>query len=383
MRKRQSLIICMAAMPAALALGQTVSFPGAVGFGNAATGGRGGSIYVVTNLNSSGAGSFEDAVSQPNRIIVFAVSGYVDMSAAISCASNLTILGQTAPGQGIAFEGHEISFTDSTNCIIQYLRAREGSTDTSAKASINLGDSSNMILDHVDAEFSQYDNIDAVGSNSAADNITLQNSIVADGIKAQQFNMHTEGTNTTYLNNIFANSEGRSVLAKANSQFVNNVVYDYGYAYTTGNSAGVFSYDILNNYFIAGQSTNDTADAFYQLDANQSAYSSGNLLDGNKDGVLNGSPVAATTGDQDAMLTLTSEWSPTTQYLPTLSATAAYNFDVAHAGALYPNGDGTFSRDQVDAQIVSQVQSLGTSGTVMNEQDDDGLANDGFGTITS
>src|SRR5580700_615557 len=110
----------LATLPSVRTYGQLAAFPGAQGFGAAATGGRSGSIYVVTNLNSSGAGSFEDAVSQSNRIIVFAVGGDVQMSAAISCASNLTILGQTAPGEGIAFLGHEVSFTDSTNCIIQY-----------------------------------------------------------------------------------------------------------------------------------------------------------------------------------------------------------------------------------------------------------------------
>jgi autotransporter-associated beta strand protein len=377
MRKKYPLVICMAAMPAALALGQTVSFPGAVGFGDTATGGRGGSIYVVTNLNSSGAGSFEDAVSESNRIIVFAVGGDVQMSAAISCASNLTILGQTAPGEGIAFLGHEVSFNDSSNCIIQYIRAREGSTDTSAKASINLGGTSDMILDHVDAEFSQYDNIDAVGSPTTTNNITLQNSLIADPIKAQVFNMHTEGSNTTYENNIFANAEGRSVLAKSNTQFVNNVIYDYGYAYTTGNSGGVYSYDLLDNYFVAGQSTTSPGDAWYQLDSNQSAYSSGNLLDTNKNGVLDGS--ATTPGGVN---TLTSEWSPTTQYLPTLSATAAYAFDLAHAGDLYSNGNGTFSRDDVDTQIASQVASYGTSGTILNEPDDDGISgNGGLGSL--
>jgi autotransporter-associated beta strand protein len=363
--------------------GQLAAFPGAQGFGGNATGGRGGSIYVVTNNNSSGTGSFEDAVSQPNRIIVFAIGGYVNMPAAISCASNLTILGQTAPGQGIAFEGAEISFNNASNDIVQYIRAREGSNDPNEKASINLGGTSNMILDHIDAEFSQYDNIDAVGSPTTTNNITLQNSLIADPIKAQQFNMHTEGNNTTYLNNIFANGEGRSVLAKSNSQFVNNVIYNYGYAYTTGSSSGVFTYDILNNNFIAGPSTNNTADAFYQLDNNQSAYSSGNVVDGNKNGVLDGTVTSATSGSQDTMNALTAEWSSSTQFLPTLGTSASYNFDIAHAGALYSNGNGTFSRDQVDSQIVSQVQSLGTSGSILNQQGDDGLSNDGFGTLVS
>ncbi len=265
MRKKYPFAICMAAMPAALALGQPLSFPGAVGFGDTTTGGRTGSVYVVTNLNDSGAGSFRDAVSQSNRIIVFAVGGYINLQSAVSGASNLTILGQTAPGQGIGFMGHEVSFSDESNDIIQYLRFREGSIDSSEKASLNLGDLNGGIVDHVSAEFSQYDNIDAVGANSAANNITFQNDLIADAIKAQQLGLHEEGNQTTYLNNIFANAHGRAPLAKSSDQYVNNVVYDYGYGYTTGDSSGTYKYDILNNYFIAGPSTTSPGDAFLSI----------------------------------------------------------------------------------------------------------------------
>ena len=287
--RKSHLIVCLAATPAAMALAGPLAFPGAVGFGDTTTAGRTGSVYVVTNLNDSGAGSFRDAVSQSNRIIVFAVGGYVTLQSAVSGASNLTILGQTAPGQGIGFMGFEVSFSDKSNVDLQYLRFREGSTDPSEKASLNLGDLNGGMIDHVSAEFSQYDNIDAVGANSAANNITYSNDLIADPIKAQQLNLHEEGNQTTYIDNLFANNHGRNPLAKSSDQYINNVSYNYGYAYTTGDSSGTFKYDIINNYFIAGPSTTSAGDAFYQLDSNQSAYSSGNLLDSNKNGVLDGS----------------------------------------------------------------------------------------------
>jgi autotransporter-associated beta strand protein len=359
--------ICLWSATAAHA--QLRSFGDAEGFGALTTGGRGGSLYVVTNLNDSGPGSFRDAVSQSNRIIVFAVGGYINLQSAISAKSNLTILGQTAPGQGIGLMGHELSFSDSSNDIVEYIRAREGSTDTSAKASINLGDTSNMILNHVDAEYSQYDNIDAVGTNGV-NNVTVQNSLLADPIKAQQFNMHTEGNNVTYANNLWVNAHNRSPLAKSNSQYINNVVYNYQAAYTTGDSSGSYSYDILNNYFIAGPSTTSAGDAWYQLDSNQKAYASGNLLDSNKNGTLDGS---ATT--PSGVVSLSSPWSPTTASLPLLSTAAAYSFDIAHAG-------DSLQRDSVDSQIISQVQSLGTQGSIYNTEKDTGLSNNGFGTIT-
>src|SRR5262245_38816123 len=76
------------------------AFPGAAGFGSNARGGRGGSVYIVTNLNDSGPGSFRDAVSQPNRYVVFAVGGVIRINSRIPVAPNLTIAGQTAPGEG-------------------------------------------------------------------------------------------------------------------------------------------------------------------------------------------------------------------------------------------------------------------------------------------
>ena len=108
-----------------------LAFPGAEGFGRFATGGRGGTIYHVTNLNDSGEGSLRDAVSKPGRIIVFDVSGVIKLKSALVFSSNLTVLGQTAPGEGIQVYGERVSFSGANNIIVRYMRFRMGVGGTS------------------------------------------------------------------------------------------------------------------------------------------------------------------------------------------------------------------------------------------------------------
>src|ERR1700748_1158859 len=130
-RGKQLLVSLSLLACSGYAQAQTLAFPGAYGFGANATGGRTGTVYHVTNLNDSGTGSFRDAVSASNRIVVFDVGGYISLSTAVSVSSNITIAGQTAPGGGIGFKGGEIGFSSSTNIICRYIRIRPGSETSS------------------------------------------------------------------------------------------------------------------------------------------------------------------------------------------------------------------------------------------------------------
>lgn len=361
-----ALPAAIAGLPAAAATpaAATLAFPGAVGFGATAAGGTGGTVYTVTNLNDSGTGSFRDAVSQSHRIIEFAVGGYIQLASPVSVSSYLTIEGQTAPGGGIGIMAREVSFDGATNDIVQDVRFRQGTLDPdSGKSGINLLDTSDMIFDHVSVEFGQWDDVDSVG----ATDITIQDSIIADPI-GQQFSAHTETGPYTWYQDVFANAHNRNPLAKANTQFINNVVYNYQGGYTAGNSSGHFSHDVIGNYFIAGPSTTSASDAWYQM-SNQSVYSSGNYLDGNKDGTLNG----AVLGVGGGATALSAPWSSSTAGIPAVSAAATYAQVVASAGAL--------PRDQVDSQVIGNVTSLGTAGTLWTSQTGTGLGNDGYGTI--
>lgn len=124
-----------------------LAFPGAEGFGRYATGGRGGEIYHVTNLNDSGTGSLRDAVSKPNRIIVFDVSGVINLKSRLVFKSNQTILGQTAPGEGIQVYGNGVSFSDANNIIVRYLRIRMGVNGDSGKDAAGVASGHDMIFD--------------------------------------------------------------------------------------------------------------------------------------------------------------------------------------------------------------------------------------------
>ena len=212
--------------------GPALAFPGAQGFGKKVTGGRAGAVYHVTNLNDSGAGSFRDAVSASNRIIVFDVGGYVQLVTAVSGKSNLTIAGQTAPGDGIGFRGGEISFASQSNIIIRHLRIRPGSDTASTEDdALSLYRAHDVIVDHTSLEFAPWDVIDGVSDdwqNYPVTDITFQDSMIADPT-GQQFGAHTESvqSNWSWYRNIFANSHNRNPLAKVNTVFVNNVLYNY------------------------------------------------------------------------------------------------------------------------------------------------------------
>ena len=254
--------------------GAAIAFPGAQGFGKKATGARNGVVYHVTNLNDSGAGSFRDAVSASNRFVVFDVGGYIQLVTAVSVKSNITIAGQTAPGGGIGFRGGEISFANQSNIIMRHVRIRPGSeTASTDDDALSLYKASNVMIDHSSFEFAPWNNIDAVSDDwqvSPMTDVTIQDSLIADPT-GQQFGAHTESVSSqmAWYRNIFASSHNRNPLAKVNTVFVNNLLYNDSAGYTTHTSTN-FKHDILNNYFVFGPASTGTDNTWYQIDQNQS-----------------------------------------------------------------------------------------------------------------
>ena len=179
--------LVIATMAAGEAVAAPLAFPGAEGFAATVTGGRKGQVYHVTTLADSGAGSFRDAVSQGNRIVVFDISGVIKPTDVIVVAGdNITLAGQSAPGDGITIYGRETSFSSRSNMIVRYLRFRQGMTDASgsAKKTVNITDGTNMIFDHVSIQWGRWDNFGITGTSST---VTLQNSIIGEGVPPQNF----------------------------------------------------------------------------------------------------------------------------------------------------------------------------------------------------
>jgi len=353
------------------------SFPGALGFGDSATGGRAGKVYHVTNLNDTGTGSFRDAVGGSDRIVVFDVAGWITLNSAVTLSGNLTIEGQTAPGGGIGIKSGKISCGAHSNIVMRYLRIVLGSeTASTGDVGFNLLNSHDVIVDHCSIEFAPYDDIDGVSTDwqtTPVTDITFQYTLIADPI-GQQFGAHSESVSSdwAWYYNAFVNSHNRNPLAKTNTVYVNNVNYDNQADYTT-NTSTKFSQDIVGNYFIVGPGS-ASADTWFQIDANQSIYASGNMKDGDKDGTLNGSATTVSWNSGTGTI-LTSPWSDVTKRNAVYSAATAYRLVTSQTGVLTYN--------QLDSFIWSKVGSLGKAGQIYTSQTQTGLSNNGYGTIAT
>ncbi|MDD3431622.1 MAG: Por secretion system protein, partial [Bacteroidales bacterium] len=274
-----------------------LAFPGAEGFGRFATGGRGGSIYHVTNLNDAGAGSLRDAVSQPNRIIVFDVSGVIRLQSTLVFSKNLTVLGQTAPGEGVQVYGDRVSFSGADNIIVRYLRLRMGVDGTSGKDAAGISNGKNMIFDHLSVLWGRDENFSVSWDSKGTEptNITIQNSIIGQGLQTHSCGglVQTNG-GVSLFRNLYIENKTRNPKVKGLNQFVNNVVYNWGNGgcYIMGDSEGPSWAHIENNYFINGPWEGATA-VFTRGNANFTFYGAGNFYDGNKNGQLDGSLMTA------------------------------------------------------------------------------------------
>ena len=254
---------------------QTSAFPGAYGGGMHATGGRGGKVLYVTSLADDGsAGTLRWALYQNYpRTILFKVSGTIALTRKISIKNgDLTVAGQSAPGDGICIRDHEITI-NADNVIMRYLRFRLGNRDLENESdAIGARQTRNVIIDHCSISWS----VDECASFYDNENFTLQWCIISESLNNAGHEKGSHGyggiwggKNASFHHNLLAHHNSRnprfngwkrsglkyqSTFDEERVDFRNNVVFNWGdNASYGGESAG--NYNIVANYFKAGPAT--------------------------------------------------------------------------------------------------------------------------------
>ena len=367
--KRVIFIVLMILLSLGL-YGQQLAFPGAEGFGRFTTGGRGGTVYHVTNLNDSGAGSFRDAVSQSNRIVVFDVGGIIRIGERIVIKKNVTIAGQTAPGGGITIYGNGIALNgDSGNNIIRYIRVRMGKNGDTKKDAVAISDGSNYMFDHVSISWGIDGTLDvnATGTDLIIEYLSFQECIVSQGINI--INHSTGGLmqptgKWSVIRSLYIDNKTRNPKARFDHEFINSVLYNWASnGYIMGDTVNAVSEcNLIGNYFIYGPSSS-SGSHITNTTAQFHVYGEDNWVDSNKNGTLDGTLM---TNYKTATVMNTPFNHPGVNNQ--LSARDALNHVIEHVGA-------SIVRDAVDDFLIDELTSYGTKGKIINTEDDNGIPN--------
>jgi pectate lyase len=218
-------------------------------------GGQGGKIVKVTNLQSSGEGSFLDAVKMDGpRIIVFEVGGVIDLEKTriIIDKPFVTIAGQTAPSPGITFIRGGISVT-THDVIIQHIMVRPGDAGEPKKSgwepdgiATSGGNAYNILIDHCSVTWSVDENISASGPRlegpeNTSHKVTISNCLIAEclsnsthakGEHSKGSLIHDNCREITIQRNLFAHNKQRNPYFKtaATGIIANNLIYNPGNA---------------------------------------------------------------------------------------------------------------------------------------------------------
>ncbi len=347
----------------------TPAFPTAEGFGRFAKGGRGGSVYHVTNLNDSGTGSLRDAVSSSDRTIVFDVGGQITLSSRLGITANrLTIAGQTAPGDGISIVGPGISI-GADDMIMRYVRVRYTNNASQDDAMSLNNTCSNDIFDHISTSWGT----DEVFSMDHSQNITAQWCMITEG---QNILGHSKGSLLempvlSMHHCLYAHNNDRNPKNKGEFDYRNNVAYDWGFApYIAGGGTGAQCHaNCVGNYYIAGDSTT-TDDGIMVITGNSNyhMYFDDNRIDSDRDGIADGVDLGIAMLQPTAMPDVVS-----TPYnfppVETDSPELAYQRVLSRVGC-------SIVRDSVDLRIIDQV--VNQTGGIIYSYEDVG----GPGTLT-
>ena len=385
---------------------QQLAFPGAEGYGKYSLGGRGGKVYEVTTLADDGPGSFRQAFNAyPGEplTIVFRVGGIIDLLTPIKIQrSNMTLAGQTAPGDGICTKRSMVKIY-GTNLIIRYMHFRPGDvskTNNPAVYGLDIENSNNFIVDHCSMSWSMEEAATFYDNKYS----TIQWCLVSESLNASYNGKGSHGyagvwggQYATYHHNLLTHHHSRAIRFNGSRthdtlayvDYRNNVIYNWG------NDLGCYGNEIeiadtanpifplrraelniMNNYYKAGPAT-PTAKGKIILNAYDTyvaAWASrlvGKVyMDGN---YINGFPTVTAANFTGVSLKYypgtyidSFKLSAPTQNEPIVmqSATDAYNAVLAGAGDIFPKRD-TLDRRYVNEAFTGTASQHSTNSTSM------------------
>ncbi|MGV8137707.1 MAG: polysaccharide lyase family 1 protein [Mangrovibacterium sp.] len=341
-----------------------IAFPGAEGAGKYTTGGRGGTVCEVTNLNDDGEGSLRQAIRKKDtRTVVFRVSGTIELKSPLDIHyGNLTIAGQTAPGDGICIKGYPVSIK-TDNVIVRFMRFRLGDIIKVQDDAFSCRNRRNILIDHCSFSWATDEAVSLYELHHA----TVQWCIVAESLN---HSVHEKGDHgyggiwggdtVSFHHNLFAHNLSRNPRFNGARyqvpwtdlvDFRNNVIYNWGDNSIYGGERG--NHNVVNNYFKPGPGTKKSVrHRILQITTSEDYpygvfYVAGNFMDGNlsvsADNWNGGIDTDAPVSQVKAGNAFYSE------VIPEQPAPTAYEAVLKSVGA-------SLVRDQVDMRIISEVR---------------------------
>lgn len=363
---------------------QTPAFPTAEGYGRYTVGGRGGDVYIVTNLKDSGPGSLREAVNASGpRTVVFAVSGNIMLTSPLDIINPyITIAGQTAPGDGITVAGAPVNI-NTNQVIIRYLRFRMGDYNRYEADAIGGRGVSNVILDHISASWST----DECVSFYLTNNLTVQWSIISESLRGS---VHVKGNHgyggiwggfSSFHHNLMAHHSSRTPRFDGErntnqpaTDMRNNVIYNWGFNSTYGGEGG--NHNMIANYYKPGPGTNrgSVNHRIVEISNGGKWYIADNYVDGYPAITADNWAGGVQPRVNRAEDVKHDEEFPV-PHVTTHSAEEAFELVLKHAGASLPG------RDAIDKRIIEEVrtgtaayggQTTGLGTGIIDSQDDVG-----------
>ena len=356
-----------------------------------ATGGRGGKVIAVTNLNDSGEGSFRAAVEADGaRIVIFRVAGIIPLGSNIDIENpDITVAGQSAPGDGICIANHSVNI-NTENVVMRHLRVRRGRPQ-GGQGSDNIGGNPirNVIVDHCSASWGMDENLslyrymkpnpDGSQTKLPVKNLTIQYCISSEALSAgnHAFGGTWGGEDSTFHHNLFACNTARnpSIGMSGEFDYRNNVIFNWRHRTMDGGDE-TSEINVINNYYKPGPATNENMRATIARIEQRNMYSpgrrfedqgwyptlkgrpgkwyvAGNIVEGHPSVTANNwegmrAQDSARSGPEDlARVNTPFEGWPVHQQ----PAEEAYETVLAKAGATLPK------RDAVDQRVIEMVRS--------------------------